>query len=43
LCETHSETIVNQIGQLVAQGKIDRKKVQVLVFEKRNGQVSAVG
>jgi len=37
VCETHSETIVNQIGQLVSQGRIDRKKVQVLVFEKNNG------
>ena len=37
ICETHSETIVNQIGKLISQGKINPDQVQVLVFEKKNG------
>jgi len=40
ICETHSETIVNQIGKLVSQGKITPDQIQVLVFEKKEGGAS---
>lgn len=36
ICETHSETIVNRVGKLVSQGKIAKKDVQVLVFDKES-------
>jgi energy-coupling factor transporter ATP-binding protein EcfA2 len=38
ICETHSETIVNQVGKLVALRKIDPSQVQVLLFEKKEGE-----
>ena len=33
LIETHSETLLNRLGQLIAQGKIANDDVQVLLFE----------
>jgi hypothetical protein len=33
--ETHSETIVNRIGYLVAMGKLAPSNVQILLFEKQ--------
>ncbi len=38
VCETHSETIINQIGKLVSEGKIPSEKVQVLLFERKDGE-----
>lgn len=34
ICETHSETIINRIGILIADGLLEPEKVQVLIFEK---------
>lgn len=34
--ETHSETMINRIGTLISEEKIDAKKVNVLIFEKTN-------
>jgi hypothetical protein len=34
IIETHSQTIVNRIGNLVADGKIDKEDVSVALFEK---------
>ena len=36
--ETHSETIVNRIGHLVANGKLAPEDVQVLLFEKATAE-----
>ena len=38
VCETHSETIVNQVGKLVSEGRITPSQVQVLVFDKKEGE-----
>ncbi|HHA2451874.1 TPA: AAA family ATPase [Stenotrophomonas maltophilia] len=32
--ETHSEHIINRLGALVAEGRLDREDVQVLLFDK---------
>lgn len=40
ICETHSETIVNQIGKLGSQGKLKPEQIQVLLFEKKEGGTS---
>lgn len=42
VCETHSETIVNEIGKLVSLGRIKPEQVQVLLFEKRSAQEGSV-
>ena len=34
LIETHSESLINRLGQLVRKGKIDHDDVQILVFSK---------
>jgi hypothetical protein len=34
VAETHSSSLVNRIGELVADGKIDKKDVQVILFEQ---------
>lgn len=34
--ETHSETMINRLGLLIAYGKIDKEEVNVLVFNKEN-------
>jgi len=34
IAETHSESMVNRLGQLIVQGKLDSADVQVLVFNK---------
>jgi hypothetical protein len=34
IAETHSETMINRLGQLVIQGKLDPADAQVLVFNK---------
>jgi len=36
--ETHSETIVNRIGHLVANGRLSPEDVQVLLFEKESAE-----
>jgi hypothetical protein len=41
VCETHSETIVNEVGKLVSKGIIKPQQVQVLVFEKKDGESSS--
>ena len=38
VCETHSETIVNEVGRFVSKGMIKTDDVQVLVFEKKDGE-----
>lgn len=41
--ETHSETIVNQIGRLIADGELDADLASVVLFEpSRNGKGSTV-
>lgn len=39
--ETHSEHIVNRIGALVAEGRVSRDDVQVLLFDN-NGQETSI-
>lgn len=34
--ETHSETMVNRIGTLISENKIEANKVNILIFEKEN-------
>lgn len=34
LIETHSETIINRIGQLISKDKFDNNHVSVIIFEK---------
>lgn len=43
--ETHSEHLVNRLGDLVAEGELDRNDVQIILFEKLKGvtTVRAVG
>lgn len=36
--ETHSEALVNKIGDLIYQGKIDASAVQIVVFGEREGE-----
>ncbi len=36
LVETHSETLVNRIGEFIAAGRISAKDVQVMLFEPAN-------
>ena len=38
ILETHSETIVNYIGYLIATGKLSHDSVNVYIFEKKNGK-----
>jgi hypothetical protein len=33
LIETHSETLVNRLGELVARGKVLNKDIQIVIFE----------
>jgi hypothetical protein len=33
LIETHSETLVNRLGELIAEGKLKAENVQILIFE----------
>ncbi len=35
IAETHSESLVNRIGELIEAGKIDAESVQILVFEQK--------
>ena len=39
ICETHSETIINEVGKLISKKEIEKAHVQVLLFE-RDGQRS---
>lgn len=34
ICETHSETIINRLGELVSNRQIDPSNIQILLFEK---------
>ncbi|MEZ0300251.1 MAG: AAA family ATPase [Candidatus Methylacidiphilales bacterium] len=36
ICETHSETIINEIGLLISRGQIKSQDVQVLLFDKKD-------
>lgn len=38
IIETHSETLVNRLGQLISEKKIDADDVQVVLFEPDDGQ-----
>lgn len=42
IVETHSEALVNRLGELVAEGKLDPADVQVLVFERNESGSSTV-
>jgi predicted ATPase len=33
IIETHSESLINRIGNLIYQGKLDKDKVAILIFE----------
>jgi len=37
ILETHSEHIVNRFGTLISRGILDRKSIQVLLFEQEEG------
>jgi predicted ATPase len=34
IAETHSEAMINRLGQLVSRGKLDASDVQIVVFNK---------
>ena len=38
LIETHSETMVSRVGELITQGKLDSKLVKILLFNKDDGK-----
>lgn len=40
--ETHSNHIVNRFGQLISQGKLKSKDVQILIFEKEEASRSVI-
>lgn len=40
--ETHSESIINRIGYLIQEGKLDKEDVQVLLFERENPSLSNI-
>jgi hypothetical protein len=37
LVETHSEALIDRLGELIAEGTVRREAVQVLLFEKKGG------
>lgn len=45
MVETHSETLVNRLGELIAEKKLDPAAVQILIFEPNDGdaRVTNVG
>lgn len=40
--ETHSEHLVNRLGELISIGKLDRKNIQILVVEQEENGTSTV-
>jgi hypothetical protein len=42
IIETHSNHIVNRLGQLISKGKLKNKDVQILIFDKEKGQASTI-
>ena len=38
IIETHSESLINRLGQLVHKGKIDHDDIQILVFSKSENE-----
>ena len=42
IIETHSETIINKIGDLIYNKKIGNKDVNIQIFSKRNGKMETI-
>lgn len=40
IAETHSPALVNRIGELIAEGRVDRSNVQVILFEQEDPSAS---
>lgn len=42
IIETHSETIINKIGDLIYNKKIGNKDVNIQIFSKKNGEMETI-
>lgn len=42
LIETHSNHIINRLGQLISEGKLTNEDVQILIFEKEGDSNSSI-
>ena len=42
IIETHSETIINKIGDLIYKGKINNEDVNLKIFSKRNHELETI-
>ncbi|VWD04046.1 hypothetical protein BLA18112_04193 [Burkholderia lata] len=42
IAETHSSSLINRLGELVAEGRIDKSQVQVILFDQQAPAVDAV-
>lgn len=40
IIETHSEAMINRIGSLISESKIDAENVNILVFDKVDNQTN---
>ena len=42
IIETHSQSMINEIGDLIVLGEFDKKDVQVLLFEQKNSAETCI-